>query len=543
MGLNMIVRPCSLRFSTRHIMAAAMIASLLAAAAPLTARQSGLTPLSDLGSDTYLGFEGGLYAGGSNEPPAAHAAAALQQAMMIRPLNAQGIVDPRGVIGFLAVGMSNTNQEFKVFERAADNDAQRHARLVFLNGALGGQAADVISDPAAPYWTNLDARVLAAGLDPSQIQVVWLKQAQTQPVLDFPDHALNLKSDLRAIVQILRERFVNLRICYLSSRIYGGYAVNPLRSEPLSYETGFSFKWLIEEQIAGDPELNFDPAAGPVKAPLLLWGPYLWADGPEPRSDGLTWIPDDFEPDMVHPAPPGEAKAGALLSAFYALAPSAAPWYDARPGVSLQTVPAEADATIDLGAPDTNFGATHQLHAGAAPAVRRFYLRFPLAAGGMSVTHAKLGLRTLSQIDATALHSVSDVTWDELTVTWNTAPPIDGGTLHLLPFHAPDGTLSAGVTELAQNAPSGPVSFAVTGTATAPSRFQSRESGEPPLLVLTLLSACGRADLVPDGVINSADLLALLTAWGTSGGPADLNDDGIVDSADLLELLAVWGPC
>ena len=38
-------------------------------------------------------------------------------------------------------------------------------------------------------------------------------------------------------------------------------------------------KWLIEDQINGTSELNYDPNAGEVNAPWVAWGPYLWADG------------------------------------------------------------------------------------------------------------------------------------------------------------------------------------------------------------------------------------------------------------------------
>jgi hypothetical protein len=38
-------------------------------------------------------------------------------------------------------------------------------------------------------------------------------------------------------------------------------------------------KWLIADQIAGNPELNYDPAKGRVRAAWLAWGPYIWADG------------------------------------------------------------------------------------------------------------------------------------------------------------------------------------------------------------------------------------------------------------------------
>lgn len=51
------------------------------------------------------------------------------------------------------------------------------------------------------------------------------------------------------------------------------------------------------------------------------------------------------------------------------------------------------------------------------------------------------------------------------------------------------------------------------------------------------------ADLEGNGVVNGADLAALLAAWGSDGGAADLNDDQRVDGADLALLLANWGDC
>jgi hypothetical protein len=50
-------------------------------------------------------------------------------------------------------------------------------------------------------------------------------------------------------------------------------------------------------------------------------------------------------------------------------------------------------------------------------------------------------------------------------------------------------------------------------------------------------------DTNADGVVDVADLLALLAAWGGAGGPEDINGDGIVDVQDLLTLLSAWGPC
>jgi len=49
------------------------------------------------------------------------------------------------------------------------------------------------------------------------------------------------------------------------------------------------------------------------------------------------------------------------------------------------------------------------------------------------------------------------------------------------------------------------------------------------------------ADFDCDGVVDTADLLYLLGAWGTPDG--DVDDDGDTDTADLLALLAAWGVC
>ena len=65
----------------RRVLAAIVVAvgAPLAAGFPNCDQVSvGLTPLGDLGQGLYLGqFQGGLYPGGVNTPPAAHAAEGL----------------------------------------------------------------------------------------------------------------------------------------------------------------------------------------------------------------------------------------------------------------------------------------------------------------------------------------------------------------------------------------------------------------------------------------------------------------------------------
>jgi hypothetical protein len=139
------------------------------------------------------------------------------------------------------------------------------------------------------------------------------------------------------IVRAMKVRYPNLRLVFLSSRIYAGYASTALNPEPYAHESGFAVKWLIEAQInqmAGGPPHaiagNLD--YGSV-APWVGWGPYLWADGLMARSDGLIWECADLsQNDGTHPSASGVAKVGLMLLAFMLDSEYASPWFRAGPG-------------------------------------------------------------------------------------------------------------------------------------------------------------------------------------------------------------------
>ena len=142
------------------------------------------------------------------------------------------------------------------------------------------------------------------------------------------EHGKKLQQDTLAVLHNAKARFPSLRIVYLSSRIYGGYAQSRLNPEPYAYESAFAARWLILDQINGDAALNFDAAKGPVTAPLLLWGPYLWADGTTPRkSDGLIYVRDDLAQDGTHPSDSGRLKVAKQLLTFVQSDPLARRWY------------------------------------------------------------------------------------------------------------------------------------------------------------------------------------------------------------------------
>lgn len=289
---------------------------------------SKFKPLPELGTEKYQGYEGGFYPGGKNErPKEQHEAAGLALAKTIAPLNKDGKPDQNGKIVMLSIGMSNTTQEFSVFKRTADGDSEKNPSLTIVDGAQGGQTAFRIKDPSANFWTVVDQRLTQAGVSRDQVQAAWIKEADAGPSSGFPKYAQTLRDELRDIVQLMHKRYPNLKLVYLSSRTYGGYAKTPLNPEPYAYESGFSVKWLIEEQIKGEKALNFDPAKGEVMAPWLSWGPYLWANGTTKNSDGLFYEESDFGGDGTHPTASGQKKVAAQLLNFFKTDSTAKSWF------------------------------------------------------------------------------------------------------------------------------------------------------------------------------------------------------------------------
>lgn len=237
----------------------------------------------------------------------------------------------------MSIGMSNTTQEFSRFKQVADADADKSAGLVIVDAAQGGKAAaewtngaDGGERPGNAVWDEADRRLKAAGVTPRQVQVVWVKQALIQQGRfgEFPDHAKVLQKHLTSILNIAKARYPNLQLAYLSSRIYAGYATTQLNPEPYAYEGAFSVRWMIADQIKGEPSLNYDPAKGAVKAPLALWGPYLWADGVKGREgDDLVYKREDLAGDGTHPSNSGRQKVADLLLKFFKSDPTAKGWF------------------------------------------------------------------------------------------------------------------------------------------------------------------------------------------------------------------------
>lgn len=311
----------------------------------------GVAPLNEMGLGSYAGHLGGLYPGGINTRPAAHQAAGIAIAQGIQPLDAAGNVNTNtGKIGLLSIGMSNVTQEWgskgtNHFTRIATNDPSLNPRVAIADGGISGQDATKWTNSTSTNWTwVVTNRISSAGLTTNQVQVIWLKEA-LQNVTNhgfFPMHAQKLQMMEEQIIRNAKARFPNLKLAYLASRTRA-YTADPGDSnpEPFAFESGFSTRWVIEDQINQTNNLNYDPSNGPVVAPWISWGPYLWGNGTVPRGDGFVVLCSDTESvDYTHPSTNGAvAKVAVQLLSFFKTDPTATPWFLKKNSVGSFTIP------------------------------------------------------------------------------------------------------------------------------------------------------------------------------------------------------------
>jgi len=338
-----------------------------------------LPPLVDLGpGQTYKGKEGGLYPGASNVHPAAHDAAGRKIAREILPLDANGNPDPvNGKIVFTLVSVSNAygawhrgdeKDTSTTFMTRANANPAKNPKLFIAYGfeyqLPGGNRGTGDPGPDSIFYRTLDHALSQQGLTPKQVQIVWL----SMPVSGrswginlppehrtFPADAQQSKLAWKEIVHAIYTRYPNVKIIYSSTKgaMYmtvhdkigwgGDWNGGPI--EPWNHDAAWGVKWVIEDQINGDPDLNYDPARGPVKAPWLSWGPYFWSypDGTPRDYDGFIWTRADVAEDGLHPSLSGLTKYATMLLNQMFTDPTATPWF-VKPGAPTNQPPAIAKA-------------------------------------------------------------------------------------------------------------------------------------------------------------------------------------------------------
>lgn len=292
--------------------------------------------LPDLGKGTYKGTQGGLYPGGSNVMPANHLSDGLALANGIVPLDANGNYDPNGQYVLLSIGVSISHTMWSWFEITEKVDPLINPHLVIVDGTIDGTDSPNYANFKDGSWqTILNFFLPYQNVTAKQVVAVWMMDPRSQPSGTFPSDMALQESDVISALQNMQIYFPNLKIAYLESMHYGGYAVNnpEILPEPYAYETGFAMQTVIADQINGQSDLNYNPLNGPVVAPWIAWGTYDWANGmlangtALPLSSGLEWSCSDYSPDGVHASIAGKYKDAALLTSFFKTDPTVTPWF------------------------------------------------------------------------------------------------------------------------------------------------------------------------------------------------------------------------
>jgi hypothetical protein len=301
-----------------------------------------MTALTDLGTGTYQGSEGGLYPNGSNVRPASHDSDGVALAKAIVPLDSNGNYSPTGKYVMMAIGESTAQNEFGAFLPIAYADPAKNPNLVIVNGAQGGGTPFDYENSTSPYWaTVLNNYLPQAGVTAEQVVVIWVEDTDGIASGTFPTDIAELQTEYENMMQTMHTMFPNLKMVYFSSRVYGGYSNGvgtPDNPEPYAYEVGFAVKWSIQDQLNGNANLNYNPLLGPVVAPWMSWGPYYWSNGMLGRKDGLEWDCADFSADGTHPsAPYGQLKVATALLDYLKTDDTTTPWYLSQAAVLTAT--------------------------------------------------------------------------------------------------------------------------------------------------------------------------------------------------------------
>lgn len=299
---------------------------------------SGNVPITEIGTGFFMGYQGGLYPGGSNNIPPAHLLAGRNMGNTIKPLNAEGAVDmDNGKIVFVAFGASTAGNTFNTFKATVNSTPDIYNPcLKFVNLCMGGKGLETMIPPQHDwYWAQIaDTLMEDFEVTAEQVQIGWIKTAsKDDSIPEFPMQADSIYDKYIPSIQRIKENFPNIRILYISSHAYGGYAGElsdnaDLAGEPAAYYGGFAVKWVIEDQIEGSPELDYTGVD--AVSPWLAWGPYFWADGLTPRAaDGLIWECEDYEPDGggFHLSESGKTKESEMLIDFLYNHPSSKKWF------------------------------------------------------------------------------------------------------------------------------------------------------------------------------------------------------------------------
>ncbi len=287
-------------------------------------------PLTDLGNNTYKGFSGGKYRNGNNTLNGTYLNDALLLSSQVKPLDVNGNVNANGKIVMVGVGASNPRTEFAALQRQYDSFGNKNPNLILANTCIGGQGVQKMNIPSDNYWVQAQKTFDSMGIDFNQVQIAWVETDNTQDGDTlFPRAPMNLISDLKQLMETMKLKFPNLKLCYFSARAYAGWAsggVGKGLSHPRDYYNGWAIKWMIDSASNQNP--NFNYKGNQANIPMPLYGTYNWTNAEQQRQDGFSIdCATDIGNDGLHLSALGENKIGNLMFNFFKNDTSSKSWF------------------------------------------------------------------------------------------------------------------------------------------------------------------------------------------------------------------------
>ena len=285
-------------------------------------------PVADLGNQMFNGFRGGKYPG-SNAIPQKHFLQGEKESEKITALDKNGMTDSTGSIGFLVLGYSTAAMTGRYFRYITQQEKINPAVKILI-GAQGGLDINSMLEQGGKYYLTIDSILEKENMSNLQVQVIWLSSGDIHSFSEpFPQQCETQVEKYRTALAILKNKFPNLHVVFLSDRPYAGYigteGPQDLK-EPSGYYNSWTIKWLIEKQITLEKGFTYDDL------PFIDWGPTLWTNGEKGNSSGYRWNCDDAGKGGIHASAKGRAKEACKLYLFFTSHPYCTKWFYASVG-------------------------------------------------------------------------------------------------------------------------------------------------------------------------------------------------------------------
>jgi len=246
---------------------------------------SGRIPLNDPNLFFYENSLSGLYTWGNELTSNSYSTKYINTCKKINLLDSLGLPSSKGKIVILGIGGSNPAIIFNGIIAAQLADRNFGENIVFINGGMSAMDLSDLLDPATNYWDRVNKLLDSAHVGIKQVQVMFCIEDNLRNKDTTFQRVNALKDDYTALLDIIRTQYPSCKLFFVGDRGYNGYTTVQQHREPIGYLNGWAVKLFIEEYTSQNLP----------RYPLVNWLDYYWADGQNPRWDGLTYYATDFK--------------------------------------------------------------------------------------------------------------------------------------------------------------------------------------------------------------------------------------------------------